>query len=131
MDFIELRKLQNTYERGWAHLVVEMGYPNVAPILPELLGWMEDMNDPEAQVLAPFLATIGEPLIPHIRPILESSNDSWKCYILWHIVNESPEIARTFHKEIEKYAKSPTANESAEGLDEIAQVIMAKLNSNS
>lgn len=112
------------YER--ANAAVEAGYPTVEPILPELLEWIQDMNWPIAQILAPFLATICEPLIPHIRNIFDSDDDIWKYWVLQEIVAESPKLALAFHSELERFATAPTENERAEGLDEISQEILEK-----
>ena len=58
------------------------GYPVAAPILPNLLETVQDMNWPVAQTLAPFLATIGEPLAPHIRKIFETDDKIWKAWVI-------------------------------------------------
>jgi hypothetical protein len=48
--------------------VSQLGYPAIAPILPQLLEWVQDINWPVAYPLSRLLASIGEPLIP---PLLE------------------------------------------------------------
>ncbi|HKC66389.1 MAG TPA: DUF5071 domain-containing protein [Pyrinomonadaceae bacterium] len=111
-----------------AEAAVAAGYPAVNPILPQLLEWLQDYNWPVAHVLAPFLAKIGTPLIPHIRHVLASDDDIWKYWVLSCIVAESPEVAVVFRTELERYATTPTKNESAEGLNEIAQEILEQLN---
>ena len=65
-----------------AEAIVALGFPTVEPILSTLLEWMQDINWPVAQVLAPFLANIGGPLAPHVRPILQTDDDIWKYWIL-------------------------------------------------
>ena len=49
-----------------ANRAVAAGYPAVKPVLGELVEWLKDYNWPVAHVLAPFLAKIGIPLVPHI-----------------------------------------------------------------
>jgi hypothetical protein len=40
-----------------AQAAIDIGYPGVAPILPQLLEWLQDYNWPVAHMLAPFLAS--------------------------------------------------------------------------
>lgn len=60
------------------------GWPTVEPVLPQLLEWLQDYNWPVARVLAPFVASIGEPLVPHLRPILDDEGQDaiWKYWII-------------------------------------------------
>src|SRR4051794_23281462 len=75
---------QNKFDLKRAQAAVEVGYPAVAPILPELLEWLQDYNWPVAHILAPFLASIGEPLVPHGSPrskpwaTLAAQSKSWR-----------------------------------------------------
>jgi Domain of unknown function (DUF5071) len=57
-----------------AHAAVAAGFPTVAPVARELLAWLQDINWPVARVLAPFLASAGSSIAPHLRDIL-SNND--------------------------------------------------------
>jgi len=109
-----------------AEAAVAVGYPAVAPILPELLEWLQDMNWLVAKTLAPFLASIGSPLIPHISYILETDDEIWKYWILYQIMGESLEVAEAFREEIERIAYSPTESEIREELDETAQFVLEK-----
>ena len=109
-----------------AEAAVAAGYPVVAPILPELLEWLQDRNWLVAQILAPFLASIGSPLIPHIRYILGTDDEIWKYWILGEILGESREVAEAFRKEIERIAYSPNDSEKREELDEAAESVLEK-----
>jgi hypothetical protein len=109
-----------------AEATVAAGYPAVAPILPELLEWLQDMNWLVAKVLAPFLASIGSPLIPHIKLIFETDDEIWKYWIIIQLIDDSPEMAEAFRGELERIAYSPTENEIQEELDETAQQVLKK-----
>jgi hypothetical protein len=111
-----------------AEAAIKAGYPKVAPILPDLLEWLQDMNWTVAKPLAPFLASIGEPLIPHIRDILKTDDNIWKYWVLSYVVAESTELAKAFRPELERFVKSPSEDERAEGLNEIALEILERLN---
>ena len=107
-----------------AEAAVAAGYPTVAPILPELLEWLQDMNWLVAGVLAPFLASIGSPLIPHIRNIFTTDDEIWKYWIMSRIMRESREVAEAFRGELERIAYSPTDNERHEELNEEAELTL-------
>lgn len=104
-----------------AEAAVAAGYPAVAPIVPDLLEWLQDMNWPVANVLAPFLASIGEPLVPHIRHIFETDDELWKYWMIVAILRDSPTVAAAFRDDLVRIASAPTEREAEEGLDERAQ----------
>lgn len=106
--------------------VVTAGYPAVAPILPELLEWLQDCNWPVSRVLAPFLASIGSPLIPHIQRILDTDDEIWKYWMISVIMRDSFELASAFRDELERLVLSPTECEAREELNEVAQEVLEK-----
>jgi hypothetical protein len=115
---------QNKFDTDRAEQAVAAGYPAVEPILPELLEWIQDSNWPVARVLGPFLGSIGTPLIPHIKKILATDDNIWKYWTLTHVVQDSPDVAAALREDLQRYADSPTADERAEGLDELARTIL-------
>ncbi|EFV41922.1 DUF5071 domain-containing protein [Hafnia paralvei] len=70
-----------------AKKAVDYGYPGVAPILPVLIYWMQDLNWPVAQELAPFLAQIGAPLKQPVLYVLKSQDTIWKYWVISQLVN--------------------------------------------
>jgi hypothetical protein len=117
---------QNKIDTERARAVVAAGYPAVAPILPRLLEWLQDYNWPVAQVLAPFLASIGSPLIPYIQHVLNTDDEIWKYWIINTILHNSLELATAYRAELQRLAYSPTQRESTEELDEVAQEVLEK-----
>ena len=107
-----------------ARAAVDAGYPRVAPVLPDLLQWLQDCNWPVAHVLAPFLASIGEPLVPHVANVMESDDYVWKYWMIGAIMRYSPVVARSFRNELERLVKSPTEVESREELDQQAREVL-------
>jgi len=103
-----------------ANRAVAAGYPAVEPVLSYLLEWIQDMNWPVGQRLAPFLATIGTPLVPHIRKVFETDDEIWKYQIMDEIFLESPQVAEEFRDELARIAYSPTESEVIEELHEKA-----------
>jgi hypothetical protein len=107
-----------------AHAAVRAGYPAVAPILPELLEWLQDCNWPVAGILSPFLESIGSPLIPHLRLIMSGDDLVWKYWIIGHIMGGSREVAEAFRNELERLAHSPTDEERLNDLHERAAFVL-------
>jgi len=85
-----LPKSKGDIERASA--TVRLGYPTVAPILPHLMRWLQDRNWPVAEIIAPFLANIGAPLLPEIRTVLRSNDDIWIMWVLNELVKPRPDI---------------------------------------
>jgi hypothetical protein len=126
MQDVQLLIPQHKIDVERAQAVVAAGYPAVAPILPRLLEWLQDYNWPVAQVLAPFLASIGSPLIPYIQHVLNTDDEIWKYWIISTILHNSLELATAYKNELQRFAHSPTQRESTEGLGEVAQEVLEK-----
>ena len=105
--------------------IVRLGYPEVEPLVPDLLGWLQDGNWPIAKQLSPFLASIGLPLAPHIRTVLSGEDGIWKYWVLCTVVKASPELRRELHSDLERIAQRPSRDESAEEVDLYAQELLA------
>jgi hypothetical protein len=104
--------------------LVDRGYPEIEPILPELLEWVQDMNWPVAQALAPLLAGIGLPLAPYIRVILSSDDHLWKYFVLSGVVRRSPALRAELRPELDRLSAHPTDDERREEVDEVAREIL-------
>ena len=108
-----------------AEAIVKLGYPDIEPVLPELLEWMQDLNWPVAHVLLPFLAKIDSPLIPHIRYILGTEDGEWKYSVLYHIVARSVQLKEAFRHDLDRLAQNPTPAEQTANLHLLARDILA------
>lgn len=85
-----------------AKKVVDYGYPGVAPILPVLIYWMQDLNWPVAQELAPFLAQIGAPLKQPVLNVLKSQDTIWKYWVISQLVNtDDLQLARVISPDLQ------------------------------
>jgi hypothetical protein len=110
-----------------ASKVVAIGFPGVEPVLPKLLEWLQDMNWPVAQVLQPFLASVGAPLAVHIRAVLATDDDVWKYWVVQGVVGESMQLMHALKPELERLAHSPTDGEAEEGVSELSAQIIKKV----
>jgi len=61
---------------------IDAGFQAIEPILLDLLEWIKDGNWPTAGRLFMLFASVGEPVIPHIRSVLNGNDDVWKYWCL-------------------------------------------------
>lgn len=115
---------QDKLETHKAQAIVALGYPAAAPILMELVEWLQDINWPVARVLQPFLASIGAPLAPYVRHVLNSTDDTWKYWTIRFVVCESPELAESLLPELRRIAYASTRGEIREALDMLVKEII-------
>ncbi len=57
-------------------------YKEIAPIIPDLLMWLQDMNWPVAPVIAKYLRSISEELSDEIIRILNGKDEMWKYWTI-------------------------------------------------
>ena len=105
--------------------IARLGYPTIEPLVPELLAWLQDGNWPLARQLSPVLASIGLPLAPHIRGVLSGEDGMWKYWVPCTVVKVSPELRQELHPDLERIARTPSRDESAEEVDLYAQELLA------
>jgi hypothetical protein len=108
-----------------ARAAVEAGYPEVDPILGELIEWLQDYTWPVAHVLAPFLASVGAPLVPHIWRVLRTDDGVWKYWVIGILIRELPEtLAAAFRPELVRLCYTPRPDERMEELDTQAREVL-------
>jgi hypothetical protein len=110
-----------------AEHLVSLGYPQVEPVMPQILQWLQDPNWPVAQVFRPFAASIGAPIGGHIRSILLSNDGCWKHSVLSGVVAESPGLAAFLRPELERMVRSPTIDEVREEVASLAAEILSRI----
>ena len=109
-----------------AEAAVAAGFPTIEPILYELFEWLQDMNWLVAQILAPTLASVGKPLIPHIQRIFETDDEIWKYWIMREIFCNSEDVAIAFKDELKRIAFNPSTSELEEEINEDAEYVLKK-----
>jgi len=107
-----------------ANRAIAAGYPAIEPVLWHLLEWIQDMNWPVAQTLAPFLASIGTPLVPQTKKIFETDDEMWKYGIMGEIFLEAPEVAEEFRDKLKRVAYTPTESEITEEIPKRALYVL-------
>lgn len=127
MTEVELRALlpQHKCDCERARVIIALGYPPIAPVLQDLLEWLKDCNWPVSHSIAPFLASIGEPLLPLIHEVLRGNDDTWKYWCIDRLIMGFPrELAGQFRSELQRFAFQPTSQQRSEELDERARAAL-------
>ena len=105
-----------------------IGFPALEPHLEELFTWLQDGNWPVARHVASFVASVGLPIVPHVRKILQGNDDIWKMWVLSSVVDtQDLAVAKALQVEIDRIANNPTHGEVSEGTQEVAEEILKKL----
>ena len=111
-----------------AHRAVEAGWPAVQPVVGELTDWCLDGNWPVAQVLAPFLGSLGAAVADQVRAILQADDAPAKYFILTGVVEAMPASGvAALADELRRLVSRPTPAEAAEQLPELAEQQLARL----
>jgi hypothetical protein len=109
-------------------LLENLGYPVIAPVLPELFKWLQDMNWPVAQKIAPFLARLGFACEPHIRKILDSGDGIWKYWVIGSVIGVMPvPEMKKFEPLLRSFLSSVSENDKTEEADLQASVVLKKI----
>jgi hypothetical protein len=112
---------------GGARALVEMGYPGVREVLPEIFEWLQDGNWPVFSVLAPFVASLGRVIVPHVKHVLGTNDEVWKYWVLCAVVRLAPsEVVDEIRSELQRISARPTQGEAEEELDAIAGELLER-----
>jgi len=108
--------------------IIALGYPAVAPVLPELLVWLQDGNWPISRPIGRFLASVGEPIVPLVREVFDGTDGIWKYWCIELFVRELPRsVAEQLCPELQRLAYHPMADDRSEEVDERAREALAWL----
>ncbi len=103
----------------------QLGFPTINPILPQLLEWLQDANWPVAEDTADLLSGASSEIVPHIKAIFQSDDDTWKYWILNFLCSRLPQtIQVALRPDIERLAQYPMVREKSEEVDEAAKTFL-------
>ena len=84
----------------------------IAPLVPHLLTWLQDMNWPVAKALAPRLASMGSAILAEVHAILKGKDEVWTYWVLQALVSQWPaEDILRLKPELERLAATPSEEE--------------------
>ncbi|MFE3572980.1 DUF5071 domain-containing protein [Lysinibacillus sp. NPDC059133] len=125
MENFEYLLPRHKHDNDRVEMIEKMDRDKILPLLPNLLEWIQDMNWPVAPSVLELLLTFPEEIVPHVQDVLSSDDENWKWFILHFLVIELPVESRVqFREYLTRVAETPTHNELAEELDEIAKEIL-------
>ncbi|WP_016991559.1 DUF5071 domain-containing protein [Lysinibacillus boronitolerans] len=125
MENIEDLLPRHKHDHDRVDMIKEMDRDKIWPLLPSLLEWVQDMNWPVAPSVLELFLTFPDEIVPHVPNVLSSDDENWKWFILHFLIIEFPVESRVrFREYITRVAETPTHNELAEELDEIAKEIL-------
>ena len=114
---------QNKFDNMNMGLLKEIDTKEAAPILWELLQWLQDINWPVAKELMYVLPRFHSELVPHIKVVLNSSDDIWKCWVLCLVKNFPKETVMLLEADIKRIVNCPADGELEENTDVYAREV--------
>jgi hypothetical protein len=119
---------RNKSDEERVRALIALGYPAVAPVLPDLLEWLQDGNWPISRPIADFFLSIGEPVLPLIDAVLRGPDATWKYWCIQRLIARlPPTLAAGFRPELERLAQRPTGDEQSEELYDVARDALVAL----
>lgn len=120
--------IQEKFDEDKARALIELGYPRNEEYLGHMLECMQDYNWPVAIVLQPYLAGLGEPIVPHIKRVLEGEDAIWKYWCIRCLINEMPiDSARLLRSHLEELVSNPSVIDREEEVALEAAESLARL----
>jgi hypothetical protein len=126
----DLRQLlpRDKSDFGNVRALVALGYPAVAPVLKDLLAWLQDGNWPISRLIGDFFLTIPEAIAPLVQKVLAGDDLQWKYWCIVRLIGQMPPtVAIQFRDELTRLAESPTAAERLDELDSVAKDALLNL----
>jgi len=103
---------------------------SIAPLIPELLTWLQDVAWPIARPVKTLLLRHPHLIVEPVREVLVGNDDEWKDNCLTQIVEELPrKQQQALKQEVERIARSPTTGEEEFETQDTARNILEKLES--
>jgi hypothetical protein len=96
----------------------------IAPLLPEILTWVQDTNWPISRTVSTFLLQHPTRIVEPVRHILQSDDAEWIYNVLGIIEQLPKEVQKALKVEVERVALRPTEEEKDFEAQDVAQGII-------
>ncbi|WP_033541571.1 DUF5071 domain-containing protein [Planococcus sp. CAU13] len=116
---------RNKYDVEQAKKLKDLDRSQVLLLLPDLIGYTQDINWPVAPIVVETLLTFPTEIIPSVQAALAEDDDNWKWFLLNYLVSKLP-LDSKFHFKgyLIRVAETPTESEMAEELDHLSKSIL-------
>ena len=126
MDSDQLKKLipKDKFDFVPFPALMELNEKKVAPILPDLLFCVADMNWPIAAEMVKVLVRFPGSVVPLIKDILKptATDEEWKYFIISGLVPELPRSSQeSLRTDINRILVNPTNGEVSSGVLDAAE----------
>lgn len=89
-----------------------VGFPGLVPIVPELLGCIQDINWPIAPLVAGLLQQAGMALVPAMRDVLRGEDGMWKYWVIHEVLmHVDADVLTALKGDLQRLATHPTADD--------------------
>ena len=104
-----------------------VGFPDLNPILSELLEWLQDPNWPIFTSMAQLLRQADDEIIPHIKRVLEGEDGIWKHSIQQSLLLEmDTKILAQLKFELQNLVDNPSKNDVDEDAHSLAILVLRR-----
>lgn len=115
----------NKFDVEQAKKLKDLDRSQVLLLLPDLIGYTQDINWPVAPIIVETLITFPIEIVPSVQAVLAEDDDSWKWFLLNYLVSKLPLDSKFHFKEyLIRVAETPTESEIAEELDYVSKNIL-------
>jgi Domain of unknown function (DUF5071) len=98
--------------------------PELAPLIPELLTWLQDWNWPIFRSVQDLVLLHPDLAVESIRAVLTGDDAAWKAHCLQTLLKMPIEQQLSLKGEVERIARWPTAGELEEEAEIEARSIL-------
>jgi Domain of unknown function (DUF5071) len=71
-----------------------------------------------SHAIGPFLASVGEPVLPLLRDVFQGNDHQWKYWCIDRVVMRfRKEVAEQLRADLERFAYHPSSEERSEEVD--------------
>ena len=103
---------KDKYDLAVIDRAVEAGFPQINPILPDLLEWIKDENWPVALPTATLLSGAGPEIVPFVKSILNADDGMWKYWTIDLVVRPASTKKRmAVQDDLDRLALNPSQDD--------------------
>lgn len=130
-QFPDLQRLVPRDKHDDSHMeqLLQLSTPEIVPILPALLEWIQDCNWPIAAKVLPLLARHETAVVPLVQSLLapEHTDDGWKYWVVSALLPKfSGTTIQQLTPTLERIIMAPTPGEAHEEVDQVAMELLTE-----